>query len=153
MSVFLLNAMTPVLHKRAVSVKKLNVLDGVYINGVDVVQGLDNYNSEAEYLDVMRYFCHQTPPMLEKLRSITKVGGFFKSPVKRISLSGYAVIMHGIKGSCMGISAGYIASLAERLVKDAMQGDYEQVKAKTLPFIASMESLVNDLQNVLNTVV
>ena len=111
--------------------------------GIDYARGLERFSEKEVYLDVMRSFHLHTPALLEKIRSLGS------SSASGIPLSEYAVIVHGLKGSCYGISANLAGKEAEKLETAARAGDLEQVRTKNSSFIKMMESLLLDLGELL----
>jgi CheY-like chemotaxis protein len=120
---------------------KPDLLEGIAIDGMDFVKGIQMFSSEGAYLEVLRSFLRNTPPLLEKIR------GFNTEAIP--DLPEYAVIVHGLKGSCYSISANIAGTEAAKLETAAKTGDIEQVMEKNLLFISMIESLLADLGKVL----
>jgi CheY-like chemotaxis protein len=119
-----------------------SMLDGLLVDGIDLVRGKERYNNEAAYLDILRSYYIHTPALLEKLRSLSnKPGG--------LSLAEYTVVIHGLKGSSYGICANIIGKEAEALEGAARAGEFEKVLADNGPFIEQMELLLADMGNLL----
>jgi PAS domain S-box-containing protein len=119
--------------------KDAGVLDGLSVEGLDLAQGCERYNSEAVYLDVLRSYHKHTPAQLEKLRAMTG----------DISLAEYTVTVHGLKGSSYGICAGNAGREAEALESAARAGDLERVLADNIPFIEKVELLLRNIGELL----
>ncbi|MDR1193382.1 MAG: response regulator [Peptococcaceae bacterium] len=108
------------------------------IEGVDLEAGLRRFNGKMEvYLRIVATFTRTMPGLLDGLRGITETG-----------LPDYAVRIHGIKGSCYGISADKIGKMAEALEIAAKAGDLQQVLAGNEPFIQAMEDLLPRLSEL-----
>jgi signal transduction histidine kinase/DNA-binding NarL/FixJ family response regulator len=124
------------------------VLDGMALDGIDLVRGRERYNNEGAYLDILRSYHVHTPPLLEKLRTFTLPadGG------TGIDISEYTIIVHGLKGSSYGICADAVGKDAEELEKAARAGDIEQIRTGSAPFIEKVELLLLDLKQLLRKV-
>jgi PAS domain S-box-containing protein len=114
------------------------VLEGQYLDGVDLVMGTERYNGEAVYLDILRSYWIHTPPLLEKLRN--------PSPE---TLGEYTVAVHGLKGSSYGICANSVGKEAEDLEAAARGGDLETVLADTGPLVETVKLLLLDLEGLI----
>jgi signal transduction histidine kinase/DNA-binding NarL/FixJ family response regulator len=119
------------------------ILDGVMVDGIDLVRGVERYNSETAYLDVLRSYHVHTPALLEKLRTLSPGGG------AGLSLSEYTVQVHGLKGSSYGICADPIGKQAGELEGAARAGDFERVQAANGSFIEKVELLLLDIGELL----
>jgi CheY-like chemotaxis protein len=115
-----------------------NILDGLQIEGLDLVRGKRKYNNEAAYLDILRSWHKHTPALLEKMRN-----PYFEN------LPEYAITVHGIKGACLGICADEISNKAEELERHAKSGNIGQVKADNPMFIGMAESLLANIGELL----
>ncbi|MDR1576589.1 MAG: response regulator [Treponema sp.] len=122
------------------------VLDGVMVDGIDLVRGVERYNGETAYLDVLRSYHVHTPGLLEKLRSLSGNGG------TGLSLPEYTVQVHGLKGSSYGICAEPIGKQAEELEAAARAGNLKRVRAENGPFIEKVELLLHDIGELLQRV-
>jgi len=114
------------------------ILDNITIAGIDIVQGRQRYNSETAYLDIIRSWCLHTPALLEKLKNL--------SPE---NLSEYSITVHGLKGSSYGIFANDIGKRAEELENFAKAGNFSSIQATNTAFIAMVEALLADLEELL----
>jgi len=112
------------------------------MDGIDLAQGMERFNDLDVYLDVLRTFCLHTPALLEKIRNLSR-------DEAGIVLHDYAVIVHGIKGSCYGISANAHADEAALLEEAAKAGDKKQIIEKNDAFIEMMQSLLTSLDELL----
>jgi signal transduction histidine kinase/CheY-like chemotaxis protein len=125
-----------------------SVLDGLLVDGIDLVQGKERYSNEAAYLDILRSYYVHTPPLLEKLRNFNPAAGGGTG----ITISEYTVLIHGLKGSSYGICAIAVGKDAEDLEMAARTGDLERVQAGNIPFIEKTELLLLDLGDLLQKV-
>jgi HPt (histidine-containing phosphotransfer) domain-containing protein len=90
------------------------------VDGVDFTAALALYsNSGAALISILRSFVTHTPPLLEKLDACAGD-----------SLSGYAVEVHGLKGTCGSICAGETAALAKELEFASREGKEDLVKSR-----------------------
>jgi CheY-like chemotaxis protein len=112
------------------------------IDGLDVEKGLDRFgDDEATFLQVLRSYAVNTKPLLEQIRGVTESG-----------LPGYAIIVHGIKGSSRGVCAESIGNRAEALEHAAKAGDMAFVEANNGGFIEAVEKLLDTLRAALSLV-
>jgi len=114
------------------------VLDNVPTTSIDIAQGIERYNGEAAYLDILRSWCKHTPALLEKMKAL--------SPD---NLPDYSITVHGLKGSSYGILANDIGKRAQDLEAFAKAGDFESVQAKNSDFITMTESALRELEALL----
>ncbi|MDR2483010.1 MAG: response regulator [Treponema sp.] len=114
------------------------VLDSLTLEGIDLAQGKERYNSEASYLDILRSYLRHTPPLLEKLHGPSLE-----------TLADYAVVVHGLKGSSYGVCANAVGQEAEALEAASRAGDFEYVQKANGPFIESTGRLLVDLEAAL----
>jgi len=118
-----------------------NILDGVQIEGIDLVRGKKKYNNDAAYLDILRSWHKHTPALLEKMRN-----PYFEN------LPEYAITVHGIKGASLGICADEISGKAEELERYAKSGNIGKVQADNSIFIGMAESLLAKIGELLEKV-
>jgi CheY-like chemotaxis protein/anti-sigma regulatory factor (Ser/Thr protein kinase) len=118
-----------------------NILDGLQIEGIDIDRGKKKYNNDAAYLDILRSWHKHTPALLEKMRN-----PLFES------LPEYAITVHGIKGASLGICADEISDKAEELERYAKSGNIGQVQADNAMFIGMAESLLANIEELLEKV-
>ena len=118
-----------------------DLLDTVRISGVDFSNGMRRFNNSADiYLRVLGSFTQNISKHLDGLRLLT-----------RDTLPDYAVLVHGVKGSCYGISADEAGRMAESLEVAAKAGDFEKVTAENGTFIRTVEALVPQFQAILDS--
>jgi CheY-like chemotaxis protein len=119
---------------------KTGSLEGCIIDGVDLIQGRERYNSVSAYLDILHSYVAHTPPVLEKLKR--------PSPEP---LSEYTVKILGLKGSSYGICANGAGKKAGELEAAARAGDIEKVMAESGPFIETVKLLLARLEELLKS--
>ncbi|MCL1992010.1 MAG: ATP-binding protein [Spirochaetes bacterium] len=127
------------------------LLANYFIDGIDLAKGVEKFKGEAIYLDVLRSYCVHTSPILKKLRALSdsEDGGTGEA---KISISEYGIHVHGLKGSSYGIFADSIGLAGERLESAAKAGDAATVQKHNEAFIESVESLLLDLEELLQKV-
>jgi PAS domain S-box-containing protein len=108
------------------------------ISGIDLDEGLSRFGSGEGYMQVLRSYVDNTPGLLERVGA----------PAKE-TLSEYAIAVHGIKGSSMGICARSVGEMAERLEFAAKAGDFETVSEGNEAFISSARALIDNLRDLL----
>ncbi|MDR3255465.1 MAG: response regulator [Synergistaceae bacterium] len=117
------------------------ILEKTRINGVDLSAGMRRFNnSSAVYLRVIKSFLQNIPKHLEELRNVTEA-----------TLPEYAILAHGVKGSCYGISADEAGRMAESLEIAAKSGDFAHVMAGNETFIRRVEELMPQFQALLES--
>jgi CheY-like chemotaxis protein/nitrogen-specific signal transduction histidine kinase len=118
-------------------------LRGHRAEGMDLSAGVERYEGEDAYLQILRSFVVHTPELLEKIREVSKT---------KETLGEYAITVHGLKGSSYGICAGTVAKQAEILEFAAKSGDFETIRVKNHVFIETVEKLLFALQDLLSDV-
>jgi signal transduction histidine kinase/DNA-binding response OmpR family regulator len=116
-----------------------DALPGRRVEGVDLSAGVERYESESSYLQILRSFAVHTPELLEKMREVSGE-----------TLAEYATTVHGIKGASYGICAEEVARAAQVLESAAKAGDLETVRAKNGAFIETAEKLLSALIGLLS---
>ncbi|MCL2191091.1 MAG: ATP-binding protein [Treponema sp.] len=107
--------------------------DGVA--GLDMGKGLERLGGDTEsYLQVLHSYVAGVRPLLEKIRVPS-----------RETLKGYAVAVHGIKGSSANIGAEALAARAKAMEEAATEGDFDLVNAGNNGLIDETEKLIGDL--------
>jgi HPt (histidine-containing phosphotransfer) domain-containing protein len=108
------------------------------IEGVDYADGLARFgNQPAIYLRIIKSFIKNTPASLTELAQVTPE-----------TLNDYAVRIHGLKGSCYGISAMTIGDEAKALEIASKASDWETVQRDNPAIIARADELIAQLQAV-----
>jgi HPt (histidine-containing phosphotransfer) domain-containing protein len=106
------------------------------IEGVDYADGLARFgNQPAIYLRIVKSFIKNTPASLDELAGVTPD-----------TLSDYAVRIHGLKGSCYGISAMTVGDEAKALELASKASDWETVQRDNPAIIARVSELISQLQ-------
>jgi CheY-like chemotaxis protein/HPt (histidine-containing phosphotransfer) domain-containing protein len=109
------------------------------IEGIDWKLGLDRFGGDEEsYINVLRSYAKNTPPLLDQVRNITEA-----------NLPDYAIVVHGIKSSSLSIGAEQIGNLAERLENASKGGDLAFVLSNNNLFIGIAERLLRGLSEYL----
>jgi CheY-like chemotaxis protein/HPt (histidine-containing phosphotransfer) domain-containing protein len=111
----------------------------IKINGLNMETGIEQFGSKELYYKMLHSYIVNTRPLLETLKN-----------VNRDNLFGYAITVHGIKGSSHAIFAANIAAKAEALEKAAKAKDYGIVSANNPSFIEDAEKLIADIEDILN---
>jgi CheY-like chemotaxis protein len=112
------------------------------VNGLDTKQGLKRFGGDEEvYLDVLKSYALNTPPLLDQLRECSEE-----------SLPNYAIVVHGIKSSSRSIGAEPIGARAEALELAAKAGDLALIKEKNDNFIKTLQTLLANLSAVLQEI-
>jgi signal transduction histidine kinase/CheY-like chemotaxis protein/HPt (histidine-containing phosphotransfer) domain-containing protein len=115
------------------------LLEETRIDGVDLESGVRRFGNKAEmYLKIISTFVETMPSLLDKLRTVTAEG-----------LPDYAIVVHGVKGSCYGIGADKVGKMAEALEFAAKKGDLRQVREENPAFMEEAETLLSRLADLL----
>ena len=131
----------------------LNILKDALVEGIDLVQGMERFNNEKAYLDVLRSYHLHTPRLLEQLQTFTGRDKSVYAETAGISLHEYEVIVHALKGSSYSICANAVGMEAEKLENAARAGDIEFVMTKNASLIMMTESLLSGLGVLLQKVI
>jgi HPt (histidine-containing phosphotransfer) domain-containing protein len=116
-------------------------LKAMQVEGMDFGKGLQRFNNNGEiYLRILKTFIKSMPVSVDKLRDVNAE-----------NLADYAVLIHGLKGSCYGINADESGKVAESLEKAAKEGDLATVQANNGTFIRLIEELLPRLTEVTET--
>jgi len=115
---------------------------GMNIKGLDINKGIERFGGDEDmYFDILRVFVTNTTPLLESIRNISPDGQ-----------AGYAVTVHGIKGSSRSIGADEVADNAETLEKAAKAGDFKFVAANNPAFLTSSWRLISEIEKMLKLI-
>ncbi|MDR1713726.1 MAG: hypothetical protein LBR39_06200, partial [Coriobacteriales bacterium] len=102
------------------------ILDATPIAGVDYADGLQRFSGNgAIYLRILKSYVQNTPNTLAALAQVTPQ-----------TLADYAVTVHGLKGSCYGISATPLGDEAKALEFASKAGEWETVQRDNPVLIA-----------------
>jgi signal transduction histidine kinase/CheY-like chemotaxis protein/HPt (histidine-containing phosphotransfer) domain-containing protein len=108
--------------------------------GLNMTRGIERFGGDEDsFLDVLRSYVVNTRPLLETMKGVGEDG-----------LEGYAITIHGIKGSSRGICAEMLADSAEALENAAHAGDYAYVATHNATFLAAAWKLITDLEEMLD---
>jgi signal transduction histidine kinase/CheY-like chemotaxis protein len=110
------------------------IFDGKTVRGIDLAAGMERYADDSVYLEILRSYAASTPDFFDILRGVSKE-----------TLNGYAVTVHGIKGSSYQICAGEVGREAELLEKAARAKDWETIEARNGDFIKTLEKTLENL--------
>jgi HPt (histidine-containing phosphotransfer) domain-containing protein len=115
------------------------MLIGLSVEGMDFEKGIKRFNNNPDtYIKILKSFIKSMPASLDKLRDITAE-----------NLADYAILIHGLKGSCYGVNADVAGKLAENLEHAAKAGELERVRTENGGFIAGIEELLPRLTTVI----
>ncbi|MDR2479084.1 MAG: response regulator [Treponema sp.] len=104
---------------------------GVQIEGLDIKSALQRFGGdEQSLLTVLRSYSAETGHILEQIAAVSAD-----------TLAGYAVLVHGIKGSSRGICAEAVGALAEELEHAAKSGDIAFVNEHNAALIEAASKL------------
>jgi HPt (histidine-containing phosphotransfer) domain-containing protein len=113
---------------------------GAGLAGLDMEKGIECFGGDEEsYFEVLRSYAVNTPSLLEKVKTV--------SPE---SLAEYAITVHGIKGSSLGIVANEVGNQAEALENAAKSNNYDFISANHPVFLESAWKLIADVQSLLD---
>jgi len=119
------------------------IFGDVIIPRLDIPQGIIRFGGDEEtYLDSLRSYAENTGPLLEQIKNVSQD-----------SLSDYAIIVHGIKGSSRGISAEAAGAMAAKLESAAKCGDYDFVEQNNMTLINIAYDLIDDINKLIGKVV
>ncbi len=128
--------------KKECLIRAANRSESKKINGLDIEKAAERFGGDMEVLyEVLRSYAAGTRPLLRDLRNLLESG----------DMPGYAITVHGIKGSSYGILAKEIGKLAEGLEKRAKDGDVDAVRAGHVQFELSVDSFLDELDSLLST--
>ena len=122
--------------------KILEIFAGTNIEGLNLNEGVVRFGGNPKlYLKIIKTFVDNIGPHLDTLTGLSPEG-----------LESYGIEVHGVKGSCYGISANKEGDMAKELEMAAKANDYEKVLAGNAPFIAAVNELKVKLQALLDEV-
>ncbi|MDR0304454.1 MAG: response regulator [Chitinispirillales bacterium] len=112
------------------------------IEGLDFEKGVKRFNGSYDaYYRVISSFVKN---IASKINAIDDVSSK--------NIADYAITIHGIKGSCYGISANLFGDEAAVLEKFAKDGDLEKIWELNPKFIEKIKLFIEKLQNLLNEI-
>ncbi|MDR2604415.1 MAG: Hpt domain-containing protein, partial [Desulfovibrio sp.] len=102
------------------------------IPGLDVEAALKRFSGDADaYLRALESWVRHTPGLLEQARAVSGE-----------TLGDYVVVIHGIKGSCLGIGATPAGRMAEKLETAAINGDFAFIATHNAECVETLERLL-----------
>jgi len=111
------------------------------IPGIDVSKGMALYGDDAAlYVTIIESYARNTPAVINDLRGVSAE-----------NLAGYAINVHGLKGSSNNIGATRVAQMAARMEKAAKAGDLAGVLTENAALLAEAETLVGDIAKWLDS--
>jgi HPt (histidine-containing phosphotransfer) domain-containing protein len=120
----------------------LKILNENPIEGVDYADGLGRFgNQPAIYLRIIKSFIKNTPATLDELVTVTED-----------SLGDYAVRVHGLKGSCYGISAMTVGDEAKALELASKASEWATIERDNPTLLARVNELIDQLQALVDKV-
>ncbi|MDR0448449.1 MAG: cache domain-containing protein [Treponema sp.] len=115
---------------------------GMEIAGLNTKKGIERFGGDEDaYIDVLRSFVTNTPQLLETVKTVSME-----------SLPNYAITIHGIKGSSLGIFAEAVGNQAEALEKAAKSKDLNFVDSNNPAFLETAWKLIADIKELLDTI-
>lgn len=119
-----------------------SILHANPIDGVDYNDGLNRFNGQVSiYARIIRSFINNTPKTLEILAR--------PEPENN---EDYTVTVHGLKGSCYGISATKQGDEARVLEFASKDKDWAMVKQNTPALIEHVKKLIFDLEHLMSKI-
>ena len=115
-----------------------NLLATRQIKGLDMARGLERYEEEDLYVEILRSYATNTIPLLDAITDVSED-----------NLTDYAITVHGIKGSSRGIFASLVEKSAGELELAAKAGDYNFVTRNNGSFVLATRSLIADIKDLL----
>jgi len=117
----------------------LAIFAGLGIEGFDLEEGIARFGGNPGlFFKVLKTFVDSIGGHLDKLAGLTEEG-----------LEDYAIEVHGIKGSCYGISANKAGDMARELELSAKAGDYERTVSGNAVLIEAVNVLAGKLRELL----
>jgi len=114
------------------------------IPGIDVHKGIERFSGDCDaFLAVLQSFAKNTPPLLDTAAEILSVA----TPDNN-KLSEYETIVHGIKGSSSGISAGKTSEMALELEKAARERNFDYIRANHGALSDNITKLISAINEV-----
>jgi len=113
------------------------------IKGLDAEAGVKRFGGdEKAYIAVLKTYVSTTRPLLDDMSKKLESG----------DLKGYAIDVHGVKGSSFGICAMRAGKEAEDLERFANEGEEEKALAWNKVFTKYMEGLLDSIGSALEAV-
>jgi CheY-like chemotaxis protein/anti-sigma regulatory factor (Ser/Thr protein kinase) len=113
---------------------------GRTLDGINLQKGFEFFNYDRKaFLSVLRSYAINTPPIINTIKK-----------VKKGDLDKYSIVVHGLKGSSLGICAEKVGAQAEALEIAAKKGDFEYIEKNNPVFIADTGKLITDIVEMLD---
>ena len=112
---------------------------GKEIPGLDTEKGMERFGGEENFLEVLRSYADNTPPLLDAVQKVNAG-----------NLADYGITIHGIKGSSQGIFASIVGEKALALEKAAKAGEIDFVLENNPDFLHTAHKLVEDIKEALS---
>ena len=109
------------------------------VPGLDMQEGVLRFGSEAGYIDVLRSYAVNTPPLLEQMRHTVET-----------DLVEYAIIAHGLKGASYGVGANALGDMAKELEFAANEKNCDKVRSDFPLFLDAAEQLLRSIDLLLH---
>jgi HPt (histidine-containing phosphotransfer) domain-containing protein len=112
------------------------------IEGVDYSDGFTRFSNQAPiYLRVLRAFVNSAPELLEKLAELTPQ-----------TISDYTIRIHGLKGSCYGVSATTLGDEARALEIASKADDWQTLQRGNPEIIEHTYQLIDQFIQLIETI-
>jgi len=112
------------------------------IEGVDYADGFARFsNMPAIYLRIIKTFVRSTPEILEALANVTAQ-----------SIPDYTIRIHGLKGSCYGVSAMALGDEAKALELASKAMDWEIIERDNPRVIEHARALIGQFQSLIDAI-
>jgi len=116
----------------------VDILDNTEIDGVNLMGTFNKFSGDFDaYYSAIQSFIKYSPEAIKKIKEMTPQ-----------NVSEYAVVVHGLKGSCYGIGAKDCGDSAKELELAAKSGNFEEISGKNTDFIAKLERIITALQKL-----
>jgi CheY-like chemotaxis protein len=115
-----------------------NVLKSANIYGLNISKGIKRFSGDEEtYLDSLHSYAVNTGAIIDNFKAISKD-----------DLDGYAIAVHGVKGSSYGVCADVAGDMAAELEVAAKNGDFSFVEKNNETFIDHVQKLIGDIKRL-----
>ncbi|MCL2720932.1 MAG: response regulator [Treponema sp.] len=108
------------------------------IEGININKGLERFGGDWDtFLQILKSFAVNTRSVINSMKEVNDE-----------NLAEYAIIVHGVKSSCRGISAEAAGNQAEALEKAAKAGDLKFVLEHNQVLLDVITGLTDDLDDI-----
>jgi HPt (histidine-containing phosphotransfer) domain-containing protein len=112
------------------------MVQGTLIPGIDAEKGAAHFGGDLSiYGDVVKSYAQNTPPLLDKIRTLA-------AEPSAEDINDYAIIVHGIKSSSRSIGAEVLGDQAEELEYAAKAGNAAFIREHHGVFIQAADQLL-----------